>query len=101
MQNVLEGALTALRDEMLVKYPRFCACAQCRDDALTFALNHVRPRYITGNRALGTALTNAELAQDQLRAELTVAIFEGLRRVANNPRHGPEGKVSAAETPGA
>lgn len=98
MFNVLEVAVRALMDELLVKYPQFCACEHCKDDALTFALNHIRPRYVTGSRAMGIALTNLELSRDQTRAELIVAIYDALRRVAANPRHGPEQRVSAGAT---
>lgn len=97
MFNVLEVAVRALQDELLLKYPQFCACERCRDDALTFALNHIRPRYVTGNRALGIALTNLELSRDQTRAELVVAIYDALRRVAAKPSHGPEQHVSAGD----
>ena len=87
MYNILEATLRKLRDEMLQKYPQFCSCEQCKDDALTWALNHCRPKYVTGNRPLGNALTAVELALDQSRAELTVVVFDALRRVAANPRH--------------
>ena len=87
MRNILEDTLRRLRDEMLEKYPQFCTCEQCKDDTLTWALNHCRPKYVTGSRPMGNALTAVELALDQSRAELTVIVFEALRRVAANPRH--------------
>ena len=87
MHNLLEDALGKLRDELLAKFPQYCACQQCKDDTLTWALNHSRPKYITGSRPMGNALTAAELALDQSRAELTVIILDALRRVAANPRH--------------
>ena len=87
MQNLLETTMRALRDELLSRYPQFCSCEHCKDDVLTFALNHSRPKYVTGNRPMGHAVTAADLAMDQSRAELTVIMFEGLRRVAANPRH--------------
>ena len=87
MQNVLEGVLRALRDEMLSKYKQYCSCEHCKDDVLTYALNHSRPKYVTGSRAMGNAVTNADLALDQSRAELTVIVLQALARVAANPRH--------------
>jgi competence protein ComFB len=87
MHNILEVTLRRLRDEMLEKYPQFCTCEQCKDDTLTWALNHCRPKYVTGSRPMGMALTAVELALDQSRAELTVIVFDALRRVAANPRH--------------
>jgi len=87
MQNVLEGVIRALRDELLSRYRQFCSCQQCQDDVLTYALNHSRPKYVTGNRPMGNALTAADMALDQSRAELTVVVFDAMRRVHANPRH--------------
>ena len=95
MHNVLEGVIRALRDELLARYTQYCSCEQCRDDVLAYALNHTRPKYVTGSRPLGNAVTAADLALDQSRAELTVIVLEGMRRVAANPRH-PPGTVPRA-----
>lgn len=87
MQNVLEGVIRGLRDELLARYKQYCTCEHCLDDVLALALNHCRPKYVAGNRPMGNAVTAAEVALDQSRAELTVIVFDAIRRVAANPRH--------------
>jgi competence protein ComFB len=86
MKNLLEGAVKEVYDELRSRDAAFCGCAQCEDDVLAFALNHLRPRYAGGTRE-GVAVTSVDLQRDQTRAELMVAVLDAMRRVANNPRH--------------
>lgn len=86
MRNALEDAVRAVYAELRERNPEFCACANCQDDVLTLALNNTRPRYTTGS-ALGSALTSLAMQRDQMRAELSVIVFDAMRRVAANPRH--------------
>lgn len=86
MKNLLEGAVKDVYDELKARDASFCGCAQCEDDVLAFALNHLRPRYAGGTRE-GVALTSVDLQRDQTRAELMVAVLDAMRRVSNNPRH--------------
>lgn len=87
MRNVLEDAIRRVYASLRGAHPEFCACAQCESDVLTMALNHTKPRYVSDNPPLGAAVTNAMLAQDASRAELTVIVFEAMRKVAASPRH--------------
>ena len=96
MQNVLEGVIRGLRDELLARYKQYCTCQHCLDDVMALSLNHCRPKYVSGNRPLGNAMTAAEVALDQSRAELTVIVFDAIRKVAANPRH-----LSGSKPPGA
>ena len=86
MKNLLEGAVKEVYDELKNRDASFCGCAQCQDDVLAFALNHLRPRYAGGTRE-GVAVTSVDLQRDQTRAELMVAVLDAMRRVSNNPRH--------------
>ena len=86
MKNLLEGAVKEVYDELRGRDASFCGCAQCEDDVLAFALNHLRPRYAGGTRE-GVAVTSVDLQRDQTRAELMVAVLDAMRRVSNNPRH--------------
>ncbi len=86
MRNLLEGAVKEVYDELRVRDASFCGCAQCEEDVLAFALNHLRPRYAGGTRE-GVAVTSVDLQRDQTRAELMVAVLDAMRRVSNNPRH--------------
>ena len=86
MRNALEDAVRGIYADLRQQHPQFCACAHCQDDVLTLALNNTHPRYTTGS-ALGRALTSLEMQRDQMRAELSVIVFDAMRRVASNPRH--------------
>lgn len=89
MRNALEGAVRSIYAELRGKNPQFCDCAQCQDDVLSFALNHTKPRYVSGNPPLGAVVTGVQLSYDQTRAELTVVVFDAMRKVAASPRHAP------------
>ena len=86
MKNLLEGAVKEIYDDLRSRDATFCGCAQCEDDALSFALNHLRHRYAGGTRE-GVSVTSVDLQRDQTRAELMVAVLDAMRRVSNNPRH--------------
>jgi competence protein ComFB len=86
MKNLLEGAVKEIYDELRASNASFCGCAQCEDDTLALALNHLRPRYAGGTRE-GVAVTSVDLQKDQTRAALVVAVLDAMRRVAHNPRH--------------
>ncbi len=87
MKNALEGAMRSIYAELRAKSSQFCDCAQCQDDVLSLALNHSRPRYVSGNPPLGAVVTGVQLSYDQTRAELTVIVFDAMRKVAASPRH--------------
>ncbi|HVE79416.1 MAG TPA: late competence development ComFB family protein [Gemmatimonadaceae bacterium] len=87
MQNVLEEVIASLVDELRAGRGDVCACSRCRDDMISLALNHVRPRYVSGAPAVGAAVTRVDLARDQARAQLLVVVLDAIKRVANNPRH--------------
>lgn len=91
MRNVIEDEVRALYAELRVRNPEFCPCEQCRDDAIALALNQIRPRYVTGREPL----VRAQLQRDELRAELTVAVLDAMRRVRQNPRHPADTPPSA------
>ena len=42
---------------------------------------------MSGNPPLGEVVTGVQLSYDQARAELTVLLFEAMRKVAASPRH--------------
>ena len=97
MKNALEDVVADIHAQLLRTHALFCACVQCRDDALAHALNHARPRYLGGS-IVGAAVTRVQLDQPPARAELSVLVLEAMQLVHANPRHGPAGFVRA--TPG-
>ena len=87
MINVLEEAVRAMFKELCGSYEGFCTCEQCKDDVLTYAMNHTKPRYASYS-PLGAAVTRVALMSDSARAELAVTILVAMRKVAASPRHG-------------
>jgi hypothetical protein len=91
MKNALEEIADEVFDQLRARHAGFCDCGQCRDDAITRALNQIRPRYISGS-PIGSAVTRVALSQRQARAELSVVLLEAMRVVRKNPRHPAEGR---------
>jgi competence protein ComFB len=88
MINALEEVIRSVYDSLHESNPGFCACERCQDDVLTLALNQTRPRYVQAE-GIGAAVTRVALATDAARTEITVIVFDAMRRVAANPRHLP------------
>ena len=85
MKNVSEGAVRSIYESLRSKYAEYCSCARCQEDVMSLALNHTKPRYVT--EAIGEVITGVHLSYDQMKAELTVIVFDAMRKVAANPRH--------------
>lgn len=88
MKSPLERIVREIHLELAALHPEFCACEQCADDVAALVMNQTRPRYTT--TGLGWAVENADLHSDQSRAELSVLVFDAMRRVAEQPRHPPQ-----------
>jgi hypothetical protein len=86
MKNALEEIADEVFEQLRDRRAGFCTCSQCRDDAITRALNKIRPRYISGS-PIGSAVTRVALSHRQARAELAVVMLDGMRIVSARPRH--------------
>ncbi len=86
MKNALEEIADEVFEQLRSRNAGFCDCLQCRDDAITHALNKIRPRYISGS-PIGSAVTRVALSQLQVRAEMSVVLLDAMRRVQARPRH--------------
>jgi competence protein ComFB len=84
IRNLAEEHVQAAYDSLRPRYPDFCGCDVCRDDALVYTLNRVPPRYVS--RLQGSVLTEVTLEKDQSRAAIDVAMMEGLRKITLAPR---------------
>ena len=93
MENALEDAVHEVFLRLRELEAGYCHCPHCQDDVITHALNHAKPRYISG-AAIGSAVTRVALTRDQAQAEVAVLVLEAMRRVQRNPRHGPEAFVA-------
>ena len=92
MKNALEESVLDIYRQLKASHEQYCACERCHDDVIAQALNKARPRYIGGS-PIGAAVTRVSLAGDSARAEMAVLVFDAMRRVNQNPRHGPEDYV--------
>ena len=87
MKNLLEDAVMDVYERVSSRVANFCGCAKCRDDALSLALNHVRPRYATGDPPRGAVLTRLELQSETGQAQLISVVMDAVKHVALRPRH--------------
>jgi late competence development protein ComFB len=86
IRNLVEEHVLASYESLRPRFPDFCGCEICRDDALVFTLNRVPARYVSSRT--GSVLTEVNLEKDQSRAAIDVAMMDGLRKIALAPRCG-------------
>ena len=93
IRNLAEEHVQAAYDSLVPRYPDFCGCDVCRDDALVYTLNRVPARYVSSLQ--GSVLTEVTLEKDQSRAAIDVAMMESLRKIALAPRCSRRGGLRA------
>lgn len=93
MRSPLERAVRDVHASLTERHTEFCACEQCADDVVALVMNQTKPRYTT--TGLGWAVEAADLDTDQVRAELSVLVFEAMHKVAEQPRHAPSETVTS------
>ncbi len=86
IHNLTEEHVQASYESLLSRFPDFCGCDICRDDAMVYALNRVPARYVSSMQ--GSVITEVSLEKDQSRAPIDVAMMDGLRRISLSPRCG-------------
>ena len=87
MKNLLEDAIAEVYKQVSPQVANFCGCAKCRDDAISLALNHVRPRYVTGDPPRGAVLSRLEIQSENGQAQLISVVMDAVQQVASRPRH--------------
>jgi competence protein ComFB len=95
MRSPLERAVREVHAKLTETHTEFCSCEQCADDVVALVMNQTRPRYTT--TGLGWAIEAADLDTDQVRAELSVLVFDAMHRVAEEPRHAPSEAVTQSK----
>jgi hypothetical protein len=91
IHNLAEEHVVASYESLRARFPDFCGCDICREDALVYTLNRVPPRYVASRT--GSVLTEMNLEKDQSRAAIDVAMMDGLRKIALAPRCGAQGRA--------
>ena len=86
IHNLAEEHVQVSYESLLSRFPDFCGCDICRDDAMVYALNRVPARYVSTQQ--GSVITEVSLEKDQNRAVIDVAMMDGLRRISLSPRCG-------------
>ena len=94
IRNLAEEHVLVSYESLRARFPDFCGCDVCRDDALVFALNRVPARYVSSRT--GSVVTEVTLEKDQSRAAIDVAMMEGLRKIVMAPRCGRQGRGGSA-----
>ena len=87
MKNIAEDAIAEAYDKVRPQVAGFCGCAKCRDDVLSYALNHIRPRYSTGEPPEGAVLSRIEFSSEAGQAQLIAVVLDAIKTVAARPRH--------------
>ncbi|MDR3161951.1 MAG: late competence development ComFB family protein [Spirochaetaceae bacterium] len=91
VHNIIEDVVfAAIRDiyDSLNKEdnPRhICTCNQCRFDTACFVLNRTKPHYVISNRGV-VRVEQSSIERQQLEADVTALIYEGMKRVSHNQR---------------
>jgi hypothetical protein len=88
---MVEEHVRASYESLRPRFPTFCGCDICREDALVYTLNRVPSRYVVSRT--GTVLTEVSLEKDQNRAAIDVAMLDGFRKISLAPRCGAKGKA--------
>ena len=90
LHNTVEDTVISRVDEIFEAIEKdgskgFCTCNQCRMDVICYALNRLKPHYISSHK--GAARTRWEgIEQQQQTADVSAMIHEGLKRVNHNQR---------------
>ena len=75
IHNLVEEHVQASYESLRPRFPDFCGCEVCRDDAMVYTLNRVPARYVSSLQ--GSVLTEVSLEKDQSRAAIDVAMMDG------------------------
>lgn len=62
-----------------------CTCPICRMDIKAYALNHLKPYYVT--QSTSASMVAYKLSTLQGRVDINAAIMEAIMIVSKNPRH--------------
>ncbi len=85
MKNVTEQLVGRAYTELLPTVPELCRCELCREDVLVYTLNRLPPHYTS--TLTGEVVSKIELEVGQGSIDVTVVLLDGMRRVADAPRH--------------
>lgn len=85
IQNYMETLVKEELERLISITPEFCRCNSCYTDVVTYALNHLPPKYTSSE--IGRAVVSVEGTGEQLRAKITVVLLDAMKVVSQNPNH--------------
>ena len=84
VKNLTEDVIRREYERLVKTIDGFCGCDICRDDVLVYALNRLKPHYVTQHR--GAVLQHLAMQHDQQTADMSVALLAGFKLVKDKPR---------------
>ena len=72
-------------NEMQDQIEEICKCPQCRLEIASYALNRLRPMYVTSRK--GEIYSKLEEYEVQVKADIVANITKAIDKVKKNPRH--------------
>lgn len=91
MEALVEAAFDDLKPMM-----DCCTCEQCRNDIIAYALNQLRPKYVSTDK--GEVYTKIDtLMNNQPTTDIITAIMAGVKVVRGHERHGPKENKEPAQ----
>lgn len=87
--NVVEKFVWDKVEEILSNQPdNICKCEKCQVDMVTYALNRLKPNYVSSDK--GEVYIRIKAMDANFSATLVVAVTEAIDKVSKNPQHGKE-----------
>ena len=88
--NLMEALVESCFDD-LKPMMDCCTCDQCRNDIIAYALNQLRPKYVSSDKWEIYTKMNAFLT-NQPTTDIITAIMSGVNVVRGHERHGQNEK---------
>ncbi|AGT45001.1 Late competence development protein ComFB [Treponema pedis str. T A4] len=88
MEDIVFNEVNKMFDEAEKNNEKWltCSCMQCRLDTICYVLNRVKPRYIKSGRGLAHFLKFGGSEKNQIMADITALVIEGMHRVLSTRR---------------
>lgn len=84
IKNIMETLAEQKLDEIIDDL-NCCSCEKCRTDIITYALNHLPPKYIS--TVCGKVFAESEILSDQYGADVITQLVQASNIVRVNPQH--------------
>ena len=85
LYNFTEELVAKELEKALKEREDVCKCLQCRNDMASYALNQLKPKYITSRK--GDVFARLGEMETQMRADVLIIVEQGIQKVKDNPRH--------------